>query len=146
MAAFPGSDVKRLRQLWPLRPGVLHSVGASTLVMGILNVTPDSFSDGGLHDTVYGSFPADCVPCRATSNARAWKAQPLIAPLMPRSVVIKVFGHNQLLSSTATWRHLLSLAGAWVPSMCSDGALHCTGMLLEPVAGIWCSRAPRSST
>ncbi|HOV04356.1 MAG TPA: dihydropteroate synthase [Hyphomicrobiales bacterium] len=29
-----------------------HQVGARTLVMGILNVTPDSFSDGGLHDTI----------------------------------------------------------------------------------------------
>lgn len=27
--------------------GALHRVGARTLVMGIINATPDSFSDGG---------------------------------------------------------------------------------------------------
>lgn len=65
MAVFPESDVKQLRQLWPMKPGLLHAVGSSTLVMGILNVTPDSFSDGGLHDTLCGSFPANTVRGRA---------------------------------------------------------------------------------
>src|SRR5437899_12374852 len=32
---------------WRLRTRTLH-LGASTLIMAILNVTPDSFSDGGL--------------------------------------------------------------------------------------------------
>eukprot|EP00892_Ulva_mutabilis_P006603 jgi/Ulvmu1/4314/UM002_0035.1 len=49
MARFRDEDSNQLQQLWPLRPGLLHAVGSSTLVMGILNVTPDSFSDGGLH-------------------------------------------------------------------------------------------------
>lgn len=35
----------------PLRTGVLN-LGRTPLVMGILNVTPDSFSDGGKHDDV----------------------------------------------------------------------------------------------
>ena len=29
-----------------------HAIGEKTLVMGILNVTPDSFSDGGQHDSL----------------------------------------------------------------------------------------------
>ncbi len=33
---------------WPLRTRTL-TLGARTLVMGVLNVTPDSFSDGGLY-------------------------------------------------------------------------------------------------
>jgi len=35
---------------WHLRTRVL-SLGPHTLIMGVLNVTPDSFSDGGLHST-----------------------------------------------------------------------------------------------
>lgn len=35
----------------PLRDGALE-LGPAPLIMGILNVTPDSFSDGGEHDTV----------------------------------------------------------------------------------------------
>jgi hypothetical protein len=36
-----------LRPTWVLKPGVFHTLGSRTLVMGILNVTEDSFSDGG---------------------------------------------------------------------------------------------------
>src|SRR6267378_240408 len=36
----------RSHHLWPLRTRTL-SLGQRTLIMGILNVTPDSFSDGG---------------------------------------------------------------------------------------------------
>lgn len=34
---------------WQLSDGTTLKLGPRTLVMGILNVTPDSFSDGGLH-------------------------------------------------------------------------------------------------
>ncbi|WP_205470597.1 dihydropteroate synthase [Breoghania sp. L-A4] len=47
----------RILSLGPLH----HALGTRTLVMGILNVTPDSFSDGGLHD----------APERALRHARA---------------------------------------------------------------------------
>jgi len=36
----------------PLPGGQAMELGAQTLVMGILNITPDSFSDGGLHADV----------------------------------------------------------------------------------------------
>ena len=35
----------------PLAHGLVLDLGPRTLVMGILNVTPDSFSDGGHHPT-----------------------------------------------------------------------------------------------
>jgi hypothetical protein len=38
-----------LQQVWCLAHGRYLTVGRRTLVMGILNVTPDSFSDGGEH-------------------------------------------------------------------------------------------------
>lgn len=38
-----------LQQVWPLAHGQELPVRQRTLVMGILNVTPDSFSDGGMH-------------------------------------------------------------------------------------------------
>ena len=34
---------------WPLPDGSVLPLGRRTLIMGILNVTPDSFSDGGVH-------------------------------------------------------------------------------------------------
>lgn len=38
-------------------PALLHRLPAGrTLVMGVVNVTPDSFSDGGSHDTVAGAI------------------------------------------------------------------------------------------
>ena len=40
----------RKRFVVPLPGGRELLLGARTLVMGILNITPDSFSDGGLHD------------------------------------------------------------------------------------------------
>lgn len=40
---------KRKRYLLPLPGGRKLVLGERTLVMGILNITPDSFSDGGLH-------------------------------------------------------------------------------------------------
>jgi dihydropteroate synthase len=39
--------VRRPRSTWQLRTGSL-ALGERTLIMGVLNVTPDSFSDGGL--------------------------------------------------------------------------------------------------
>jgi hypothetical protein len=42
-----------MEQMWPLREGRLHSVGERSLVMAILNTTPDSFSDGGTHLDAY---------------------------------------------------------------------------------------------
>lgn len=37
-----------IKERWPM----LHDLGKRTLIMGILNVTPDSFSDGGFYVTV----------------------------------------------------------------------------------------------
>jgi dihydropteroate synthase len=42
---------------WRLRDRVLR-IDRRTLVMGILNVTPDSFSDGGLHTDIHGAVAA----------------------------------------------------------------------------------------
>src|SRR3954469_12310530 len=39
----------RARYRVPLAHGCALDLGARTLVMGILNVTPDSFADGGRH-------------------------------------------------------------------------------------------------
>ncbi len=52
-----GSDMKRAifdyrERAWEIQtPGGSLTLGRDTLVMGILNVTPDSFSDGGAYDT-----------------------------------------------------------------------------------------------
>ncbi|MFC6335185.1 dihydropteroate synthase [Paenibacillus septentrionalis] len=40
------------KRSYQLRNQVTLQLGARTLIMGILNVTPDSFSDGGKHNTV----------------------------------------------------------------------------------------------
>ena len=37
--------------VWRVRGGRTLDATARTLVMGVLNVTPDSFSDGGAHAT-----------------------------------------------------------------------------------------------
>jgi len=39
----------RKRYSVPLPGGRSLELGARTLVMGILNITPDSFADGGIH-------------------------------------------------------------------------------------------------
>lgn len=44
---LPQQQLKDLLPTWVLKPGVHHVLGSRTLVMGILNVTDDSFSDGG---------------------------------------------------------------------------------------------------
>lgn len=49
MQRLPITDQEALKPVWPLKPGVHHKSGSRTLVMGILNVTADSFSDGGCH-------------------------------------------------------------------------------------------------
>ena len=36
----------------PALPGLRHLPAGRTLVMGVVNTTPDSFSDGGLHGAV----------------------------------------------------------------------------------------------
>lgn len=41
-----------LRKVTPMHTGRLFAWGEKTLLMGIINATPDSFSDGGQHDTV----------------------------------------------------------------------------------------------
>ena len=48
-SACSNSEAERgdLKQVLPLGNGRLHPVGSRTLLMAILNVTPDSFSDGG---------------------------------------------------------------------------------------------------
>jgi len=47
----------RTDQLWQIRSGFL-SLGPVTRVMGILNITPDSFSDGGRHRDPAGAIEA----------------------------------------------------------------------------------------
>lgn len=47
MKQLPVAQLNALRPTWLLKPGVYHTLGSRTLVMGILNVTDDSFSDGG---------------------------------------------------------------------------------------------------
>jgi hypothetical protein len=47
MQKLPASQLQELRPTWTLKPGTYHTLGTRTLVMGILNVTDDSFSDGG---------------------------------------------------------------------------------------------------
>ena len=37
---------------WPFSDGVKLELGTRTLIMGILNTTPDSFSDGGRYDDI----------------------------------------------------------------------------------------------
>lgn len=44
-----------------LPPGPALPVAARTLVMGIINVTPDSFSDGGLHSTAEAAIARGLV-------------------------------------------------------------------------------------
>ncbi len=43
------SDGERRRWRWELSGGRLLELGGRTAIMGIVNVTPDSFSDGGRH-------------------------------------------------------------------------------------------------
>jgi dihydropteroate synthase len=45
---YPELSARRARIDWQLRNRKLE-VGAKTLVMGVVNITPDSFSDGGLY-------------------------------------------------------------------------------------------------
>jgi dihydropteroate synthase len=47
VASFSMAFVRRPEQLWQIRTRTL-ALGRRTLIMGVLNVTPDSFSDGGL--------------------------------------------------------------------------------------------------
>ena len=49
---LPMTPTPRRRYTLALPDGRTLALGARTLVMGILNVTPDSFSDGGSHDDV----------------------------------------------------------------------------------------------
>jgi dihydropteroate synthase len=44
-----GGMVSRVRYRLPMAHGRVLDLGARTLIMGILNVTPDSFADGGRH-------------------------------------------------------------------------------------------------
>ena len=48
-------------QVWRIGGGRELALGSRGLLMGILNVTPDSFSDGGMHDNVEGA----CTAARA---------------------------------------------------------------------------------
>ena len=46
----PGlSQVEKMPRMWSLAHGRVLELGASSIIMGILNVTPDSFSDGGVN-------------------------------------------------------------------------------------------------
>jgi hypothetical protein len=47
MRDLPAQDIETLKAVWPVKEGLQHVIGSRTLVMGILNVTEDSFSDGG---------------------------------------------------------------------------------------------------
>ncbi|WP_037068457.1 dihydropteroate synthase [Allorhizobium undicola] len=49
---------------WQLARGKTIALGGRARIMAIVNVTPDSFSDGGLHDTLEGAFQ-HCLACLA---------------------------------------------------------------------------------
>ena len=52
-------DAPPLKQVLPVGRGRTIPLGDTTYIMGILNVTPDSFSDGGLYvDSVKVSLKA----------------------------------------------------------------------------------------
>jgi len=56
-----------MRREWRLAHGRSLILGEDAVIMGILNVTPDSFSDGGLHD----DLPRALVAARAMLDAGA---------------------------------------------------------------------------
>ncbi|KAL7752988.1 trifunctional dihydropteroate synthetase [Sorochytrium milnesiophthora] len=41
-----------MRRVFPIAPGKVWTLASKTYIMGILNVTPDSFSDGGQYDNI----------------------------------------------------------------------------------------------
>lgn len=81
MQQLPADHLQSLRPTFPLKPGFYHTLGSRTLVMGILNVTDDSFSDGAacslcapltgslcsqyvlLYSLPVSVYVAVCVPC-----------------------------------------------------------------------------------
>lgn len=75
--AARGAGEGDMQQQWVLAHGVRLAVRHRTLVMGILNVTPDSFSDGGLHlDTCAADascFEADVSDEHAPALRDAWR-------------------------------------------------------------------------
>jgi len=49
VARFPTNEQPTMTTRWQLAHGRHLDIGAKALIMGILNVTPDSFSDGGMY-------------------------------------------------------------------------------------------------
>mgnify|MGYP003444788832 CR=1 FL=1 len=45
-----------MNTIWKIAHNRTLRLGPQAVIMGILNVTPDSFSDGGLHDTTDSAF------------------------------------------------------------------------------------------
>jgi hypothetical protein len=56
------SEATNVRQAWPLTPTRYHVLRSRSLVMGILNATPDSFSDGGRYLDRCARYHATSVP------------------------------------------------------------------------------------
>lgn len=48
--SFPSWKLSEMSKLWQLAHGRNIAIGSKSIIMGILNVTPDSFSDGGRYN------------------------------------------------------------------------------------------------
>ena len=77
-----------LQQVWALAHGQHLVVRQSTLVMAILNVTPDSFSDGGVHLDTCASAGASTAAAGAAPVTNGptltWLCVHLLATLLVR--------------------------------------------------------------
>ena len=62
---------------WQLAHGRSLELGPSSLVMGILNVTPDSFADGGRHDDPATGVAPWWKPFRVSYD---WDYEPVSSP------------------------------------------------------------------
>ena len=62
----------------PALPGIALKWTGAVQIMGVVNVTPDSFSDGGLYldqerAIAHGDWPFRCIYCQATfQTADRW--------------------------------------------------------------------------
>lgn len=102
------------RKRWQLAHGRMLDIGGEALIMGILNVTPDSFSDGGL------AVDADTAVARAHAMREAGAAiidiggestrpgaEPVAAAEEQRRilpVIEALAGRDDMILSVDTWR------------------------------------------
>lgn len=66
------ASASAVRQVWPLGRGKHHVLASRTLVMGVLNATPDSFSDGGQY--LLACAPDFCIHAEAGPDRDAARA------------------------------------------------------------------------